>query len=313
MEELTLEGKKYLSSKQAAKITGYAKDYIGQLCREGRVDARLVGRSWYVLEDSIREHRFGSEPAQQTGVGREGVSATVSDTVSDASTDSIRYTPEAVPEIPLVSREESSVNTKEINVDEQPVAAEHANAEISSMQDAWRAWYFDKEADVVTEAVPAVEEMREESAADQEEKEEEEDKSAQQVPVKTIEVKEISYPRLTARSIDSLVTYHNRDRAQGSVLDVRELRTSASATSKSAAAVREGSQASSSHSDRGSSRRAVVVNARLFGVANAVLVVLAIFLSAAAALSVVSEKSGYGNMLPASVDFLVGTRTYTAQ
>ncbi len=42
-------------------MTGYAKDYVGQLCREGRVPARLVGRSWYVLESAIQDHRFGTE------------------------------------------------------------------------------------------------------------------------------------------------------------------------------------------------------------------------------------------------------------
>ncbi len=63
MDEIIIEEKKYVSSKQAAKITGYAKDYIGQLCREGRVPSRLVGRSWYVLESAIKDHRFGS-PAE---------------------------------------------------------------------------------------------------------------------------------------------------------------------------------------------------------------------------------------------------------
>jgi hypothetical protein len=61
MDELTIEGKLYISSKRAAKVSGYAKDYIGQLCREGRVDSKLVGRSWYVYEPSIREHRFNDE------------------------------------------------------------------------------------------------------------------------------------------------------------------------------------------------------------------------------------------------------------
>jgi hypothetical protein len=59
MDEIIIEEKKYISSKQAAKITGYAKDYIGQLCREGRVSARLVGRNWYVLQTAIQDHRFG--------------------------------------------------------------------------------------------------------------------------------------------------------------------------------------------------------------------------------------------------------------
>ncbi len=65
MEELLIEEKKYVSSKQAAKLTGYAKDYIGQLCREGRVPARLVGRSWYVLESAIQDHRFGPQVVEQ--------------------------------------------------------------------------------------------------------------------------------------------------------------------------------------------------------------------------------------------------------
>ncbi|MGH7175256.1 MAG: hypothetical protein ACREGR_02775 [Minisyncoccia bacterium] len=60
MNELTLDGKLYISSKRAAEITGYAKDYVGQLCREGRVEARLVGRNWYVLNDAIQGKQFGS-------------------------------------------------------------------------------------------------------------------------------------------------------------------------------------------------------------------------------------------------------------
>jgi len=60
MDELVIDDKKYVSSKQAAKLTGYAKDYVGQLCREGRVQAQLVGRAWYVLESAIQDHRFGS-------------------------------------------------------------------------------------------------------------------------------------------------------------------------------------------------------------------------------------------------------------
>lgn len=61
MDEILIEEKRYVSSKRAAKITGYAKDYIGQLCREGRVPARLVGRNWYVLESAIQDHRFGGD------------------------------------------------------------------------------------------------------------------------------------------------------------------------------------------------------------------------------------------------------------
>jgi len=58
MNELTLDGKIYVSSKRAAELTGYAKDYVGQLCREGRVESRLVGRNWYVLKDAIKDRKF---------------------------------------------------------------------------------------------------------------------------------------------------------------------------------------------------------------------------------------------------------------
>ena len=56
MDELIIDGKKYLSSKRAAHISGYAKDYVGQLCRGKKLDARLVGRSWYVEESSLLAH-----------------------------------------------------------------------------------------------------------------------------------------------------------------------------------------------------------------------------------------------------------------
>lgn len=56
MEELDIQGKKYISSKRASEITGYAKDYVGQLARAGKVPATRVGRSWYVDESAIQEH-----------------------------------------------------------------------------------------------------------------------------------------------------------------------------------------------------------------------------------------------------------------
>ncbi len=76
MEELVIGDTKYISSKRAAEITGYAKDYVGQLCREGRVEARLVGRSWYVREASIRDHRFGPSEEKKEVVVEEIVYAT---------------------------------------------------------------------------------------------------------------------------------------------------------------------------------------------------------------------------------------------
>ncbi len=56
MDELILGGKKYISSKRASEITGYAKDYIGQLARGGKIPATRVGRAWYVDEAALILH-----------------------------------------------------------------------------------------------------------------------------------------------------------------------------------------------------------------------------------------------------------------
>lgn len=69
-DELKLEGKKYISSKRAARISGYTKDYIGQLCRAGALPARMVGRSWYIEEQALKAHRktYQGEPVIDTSV-----------------------------------------------------------------------------------------------------------------------------------------------------------------------------------------------------------------------------------------------------
>lgn len=56
-DNLILERKIYISARRAAEITGYTSDYVGQLCRGGKLDSKMVGRSWFVLEESIISHR----------------------------------------------------------------------------------------------------------------------------------------------------------------------------------------------------------------------------------------------------------------
>lgn len=56
MDEVIIKGTKYISSKRAAKTSGYAKDYIGQLVRMGKVAAVKVGRSWFVDERGLLAH-----------------------------------------------------------------------------------------------------------------------------------------------------------------------------------------------------------------------------------------------------------------
>src|SRR5512133_974645 len=140
MDEILIGEKKYVSSKRAAKMTGYAKDYIGQLCREGRVPARLVGRSWYVLESAIQDHRFGDEKIEK----KEKVQA------PHETWEAPRYEAAPAEALPAVSRFDEPDTTEQ------------------NLQDTWKAW-FDRVA-VSTPAEPQeLEEKEEEKQRDEEE------------------------------------------------------------------------------------------------------------------------------------------------
>ena len=129
MDEILIEDKKYISSKRAAKVTGYAKDYIGQLCREGRVPARLVGRSWYVLETALQDHRFGNQEIELP------------------VPESPKYEASPVEILPPVSRSDE--------VDEETVPMLVEEGEDNSISDSWREW-FDRVSNTETQpAVPA--------------------------------------------------------------------------------------------------------------------------------------------------------------
>ena len=57
MDIVVLDGVKYVKASVAAKRFKYTSDYVGQLCRGKKVDARLVGRTWFVNPDSLEEHK----------------------------------------------------------------------------------------------------------------------------------------------------------------------------------------------------------------------------------------------------------------
>lgn len=128
MDEITIGDKIYISSKQAAKITGYAKDYVGQLCREGRVEARLVGRNWYVLDSSIREHRFGKEEELEQPDLEAEESPDRSSTWQKPTYEA--ETPVLVPEFEQKRPESFSYHA--------------SSPAIADMQSAWKEWFEEK-------------------------------------------------------------------------------------------------------------------------------------------------------------------------
>ena len=152
MDELTLDGKVYLSSKRAAAVTGYAKDYVGQLCREGRVEARLVGRSWYVYEPSIMKHRFNEE-------GGQGDHEEVEEQVETLEKE------ETIEEIPSEKTNVQAV-FGDTTYSSEPAASlpvERSREDVSEIEDAWKEWFAeDKEAVVQEETVETPVLMKEE-------------------------------------------------------------------------------------------------------------------------------------------------------
>jgi len=95
MDELVIEGKKYISSKRASEITGYAKDYVGQLARLGKVPATRIGRAWYVDEVALLLHE--SSGVEGDAQGAEALEEAVSHEVP------IRREREEEKKIPSVS------------------------------------------------------------------------------------------------------------------------------------------------------------------------------------------------------------------
>lgn len=161
MDELTLQGKTYVSSKRAAEITGYVKDYVGQLCREGLVEAKMVGRSWYVLESSIREHRFGKIEDKISEKTPEAIHAgTQESTLNDSLStwEQPRYSPEELHELPTgMGIIEADKTNKDIEISD-------TEKSISDMQTAWKEW-FEKKHEPLLESPEVIETREEEHEA----------------------------------------------------------------------------------------------------------------------------------------------------
>lgn len=137
MDEILIDEKKYVSSKQAAKITGYAKDYIGQLCREGRVPARLVGRGWYVLESAIQDHRFGN-PEDSKVVETEEKAPEIAKTWEFP-----RYEATVTDVLPSINRLNDAKVTPEVALEEEVEEEEVVvpTEEPQNVHDSWREWF----------------------------------------------------------------------------------------------------------------------------------------------------------------------------
>ena len=55
--EFLFDGEKYISSHRAHQVFGYTSDYVAQLCRAEKVKGKRIGKSWFVQERSLEEHK----------------------------------------------------------------------------------------------------------------------------------------------------------------------------------------------------------------------------------------------------------------
>ena len=46
-----------LTTKEAAALSGYSTDYIGQLAREGRIEAKRIKKSWHISKQSLLKYK----------------------------------------------------------------------------------------------------------------------------------------------------------------------------------------------------------------------------------------------------------------
>lgn len=173
MNEIVIDHKKYVSTKQAAEMTGYAKDYVGQLCREGRVPAQLIGRSWYVLESALQDHRFGApeEKQKQAAPVQADEPPKIADTWATP-----RYEAE-VPYFPSINKLAAPKEEKRVlnmlEMSEQERNEERSG--IEAMHSAWKEWFSTQKGQpeaqeaVAAEAVGPVEAAQEKVIEDADE------------------------------------------------------------------------------------------------------------------------------------------------
>lgn len=83
---MTIKGKKHISLKEAAELSGYSQDYLGQLIRKGKLSGKKVyaNVAWMTTEEDLRSYMSdiqiadgrkngnGGAKSRKNGRGRNG-------------------------------------------------------------------------------------------------------------------------------------------------------------------------------------------------------------------------------------------------
>lgn len=137
MDSATIHGQTYIKASKAAKEAGYTADYAGQLARKGAIDAVVLGKTWFVREGALLEHKKARARANTQMVKREferqkedaqneqpAWMAFVPAYRERLLAGSVRYTSDQDELLPMVRKEETKpeVEKEEESVAEQPAA-----------------------------------------------------------------------------------------------------------------------------------------------------------------------------------------------
>ncbi|MAZ56417.1 hypothetical protein CL653_01360 [bacterium] len=119
MKTIEIEGIIYKKATDLAKELGYTTDYIGQLCRAGKVEAEFVGRSWYVNPDSIIEHktnryRSNKEKTKQAVKQYQDMQA-VHLTTKDTTPSTYTYEVDESDLVPSLEKPQTEVEDKQVS------------------------------------------------------------------------------------------------------------------------------------------------------------------------------------------------------
>ncbi|MCE9541112.1 hypothetical protein K8R03_00960, partial [Candidatus Kaiserbacteria bacterium] len=73
-DEIFFDGVRYVSAADAAADSGFTRDYVARLCRDGKVKGKRVGKNWYVDKSSLTGFVLSQEHAK--GLRRESLAET---------------------------------------------------------------------------------------------------------------------------------------------------------------------------------------------------------------------------------------------
>ena len=63
-DEIYLDGVRYISAGDSAALSGFTRDYIARLCKDGKISGRRVGKQWYANLESLQKFILGQEHAR---------------------------------------------------------------------------------------------------------------------------------------------------------------------------------------------------------------------------------------------------------